>query len=112
MGFFGLFHSLSAVFHPEEPPSWRPPLVHDADRFKPTVDDVLRVKESLGRISSFPLELVDTVIDLAEYWPHTSTTTTTSMIVRPGREEENQFIVSWINPFCLEESAFGASVVV
>jgi hypothetical protein len=63
------------------------------DRYKPSVEDVLAVKDTLGRIAPLPQELLDAIIDSAEYWPHTSTSTTHSSMVRSGADE-NQFLVS------------------
>ncbi|KAK3996389.1 hypothetical protein QBC44DRAFT_304352 [Cladorrhinum sp. PSN332] len=37
--------------------------------FKPSIVDVLVVKVMLNRAMNFPPEIVDVVIDLAEYWP-------------------------------------------
>lgn len=39
---------------------------------EPTVEDVLKAREILAAISHFPPELVDAIIDFAEYWPHTT----------------------------------------
>lgn len=38
--------------------------------YEPSVVDVLVVKVMLNRALNFPPEIVDVVIDLAEYWPH------------------------------------------
>ncbi|POS82875.1 hypothetical protein EPUL_005162 [Erysiphe pulchra] len=37
--------------------------------FQPSVEDVLATKESL--LNKLPIEIVDFIIDFAEYWPHT-----------------------------------------
>jgi hypothetical protein len=42
---------------------------------EPTVQDVLRVKSLLEQAPSsmtLPLELIDIILDYAEYWPHTT----------------------------------------
>jgi hypothetical protein len=63
----------------------------------PSIGDVLLVKDVLFRKLGLPLEIIDVVIDFAEYWPHTSTIRTggEEIKVRAGRPlTENQFIVS------------------
>lgn len=76
------------------------PGVYSSDRYKPSVSDVLAVKEALHNKSKLPYELVDTIVDIAEYWPHTTTKTMfskpTSVIAGRSREEE-RFIVSLSN---------------
>ena len=50
---------------------------HRNDCHLPTVADVLEVKAILQRFSKssvLPLEIIDIIIDEAEYWPHTSIT--------------------------------------
>jgi hypothetical protein len=67
---------------------------YNSDRYQPSVSDVLAVKEALHRKSTLPFELVDAIVDMAEYWPHTSTILPESITVRGARDGENQFIVS------------------
>ena len=43
---------------------------HEEGSYKPSVVDVLVVKVMLNRALKFPPEIVDIVIDVAEYWPH------------------------------------------
>lgn len=45
-----------------------------ANESGPTIQDVLQVKALLQRasIAVLPLEVIDMIIDFAEYWPHTS----------------------------------------
>lgn len=74
-----------------------PPVIeyYSSERYKPTVKDVLEVKADLLRKFAIPTELIDTIIDFAEYWPYTTTIRngpTTS--VRAGGDTENRFIVS------------------
>lgn len=38
---------------------------------EPTIEDVLKAQEILASISHLPVELIDLIIDYAEYWPHT-----------------------------------------
>ncbi|KAK4136862.1 hypothetical protein BT67DRAFT_373679 [Trichocladium antarcticum] len=40
---------------------------------EPTIADVLVIKTMLNRSLRLPPEIIDTVVDLAEYWPHSST---------------------------------------
>jgi hypothetical protein len=75
--------------------------MYNSDRYKPSVEDVLSVKEFLGSISSFPLELIDTVIDFAEYWPHTSTAITTPTSAR-AQNQENILVVCMVDLFSLQ----------
>jgi len=49
----------------------REPRVDDVDDelvYSPSVQDVLEVKEIIREASKLPLELIDEVIDFAEYW--------------------------------------------
>jgi len=64
----------------------------------PTVQDVLAVKRMFLQAIKLPLEIVDTVIDYAEYWPHTSVVTNHSFLATGahiGREQEsgNVFVI-------------------
>ena len=69
------------------------------DSYEPIVLDVIVVKAMLNKATRLPPEIIDTVVDLAEYWPHTSTE-----IIYTGRPAidrkdansavENQFLVS------------------
>jgi hypothetical protein len=74
--------------------SWTPAAVYDSSRYSPSVSDVLDVKSYLFKRFDLPIELIDTIIDTAEYWPHTSTITDHSTMIRAQRDRENQFIVS------------------
>ena len=70
----------------------------EATLYQPSVEDVLQVKQSLFKELRLPIELVEVVIDLAEYWPHTTSVTTNDadhpISVRSGAEFENRFLVS------------------
>ncbi|KAI9649290.1 hypothetical protein NHQ30_001862 [Ciborinia camelliae] len=79
---------------------------HDSDRYQPSVEDVLTVKNFLFNLnpnSTLPLELIDDILDLSEYWPHTTTryplpgpqgiSIRRGMTVRSGGEGENKFIL-------------------
>jgi hypothetical protein len=68
---------------------------YTSDRYKPSVEDVVHVKEAMHSKSRLPYELIDAVVDMAEYWPHTTTILPRSVIVKGGRHfEENQLLVS------------------
>lgn len=69
--------------------------VHESP-YDPSGKDVLHVKGLLHNISTLPLELIDQIIDLAEYWPHTTTTTPFAIRVAKG-PNENKFVVCSIN---------------
>jgi len=43
---------------------------HREGLYEPSVVDVLIVKVMLNRALNFPPEIVDVVVDIAEYWPH------------------------------------------
>ncbi len=44
-----------------------------SSNYASSVADVLVTKALLQRAGQLPLELVDAIVDMAEYWPHTST---------------------------------------
>jgi hypothetical protein len=64
-----------------------------SETYNHSVEDVLQVKTILHNVSSFPLEIIDAVIDLAEYWPHASTVYSSPTRVLSG-SGENRFLVS------------------
>jgi len=64
---------------------------YSPDRHFPSPHDVVEVKQELLSRIHLPLELIDTIIDYAEYWPRT-VTTRGSVIVASGRDE-NRFLV-------------------
>jgi hypothetical protein len=68
--------------------------IDDIDGYKPSIRDVLAVKEALHKKSTLPYELVDAIVDMAEYWPHTSTFTSHPITIQAGRGDEDKFIVS------------------
>jgi len=78
----------------------RQPEVASASRYLPTIKDVLVVKAMLLKGKRLPIEMVDLVLDHAEYWPHT----TAFVEPRPGgngllsiyggqHDNENRFLV-------------------
>ena len=62
--------------------------------FEPSPMDVLVTKAMLTSGLKLPPEIVLSVLDFAEYWPHTSTVLDHSLIVTSGRGREDKFIVS------------------
>jgi hypothetical protein len=80
--------------------------IYSADRYKPTIQDVLSVKEDLIKAFHLPAELVDDVVDYAEYWPHTTTTRVggevTITTFRSHDRNQNQLLVSIIYPFTVK----------
>ncbi len=41
-------------------------------RYEPTFSDVIVVKAMLSKALTVPAEIVDQIVDFAEYWPHTT----------------------------------------
>ena len=70
--------------------------VSDKKLYDPSPRDVIIVRYLLRVIASLPLELIDTIIDLAEYWPCVSTINTTNHNVRSSQNDGNKFVVSGI----------------
>lgn len=74
--------------------------------FSPKADDVVAVKKFFLERAKLPLELVDAIIDLAEYWPHTRSVfqrLDNPLYVRGGGSDENQLLVS---PFTYEKERY------
>ena len=67
--------------------------VSDRKLYDPCPRDVIYVKHLLRVIASLPLELVDIIIDLAEYWPCVTTINTTTLAVRDIQNNGNQLMV-------------------
>lgn len=64
------------------------------DPYEPSILDVLVVKAMLNRAFALPLELIDTVLDMAEYWPHSSAVVQIRKTVHGGRRGlEDQLLV-------------------
>lgn len=62
--------------------------------YQPSALDVVVVKAMLTNGLRLPHEIVLSLLDHAEYWPHTTTTLDHSRTVSSGAGRENQFIVS------------------
>lgn len=62
--------------------------------YEPSALDVVVVKIMLTKGCKLPHEIVLSLLDHAEYWPHTTTTLDHSLSVSSGAGRENQFVVS------------------
>jgi hypothetical protein len=62
---------------------------------EPTIADVLVVKAMLTKGLSLPIEIIDTIVDLAEYWPHTTAKASLAPIARGNspRGKEDVLVV-------------------
>jgi len=67
--------------------------VYDYSRYSPSVNDVMSVKSFMFELFNLPIELIDSIIDTAEYWPHSTTITSDGTTIRAQRDRENQFIL-------------------
>jgi hypothetical protein len=71
-------------------------MVGASNRYTPSFQDILEVKQILIERGALPLEIVDTIIDFAEYWIKTTTCRTRGQVsVRAGGEFEESLLVSW-----------------
>lgn len=61
--------------------------------YEPTPMDILVVKMMLQQGLNLPAEVVLSILDFAEYWPHTSATLDSSFVTNSGRDTENRFVV-------------------
>ena len=66
------------------------------EEFSPTIQDVLDVKQIMFKKGNLPLELIDTIIDAAEYWVRTTTSRSGGTItISSGRGTvEDKLLVS------------------
>jgi hypothetical protein len=62
--------------------------------YQPSALDVVVVKAMLTKGLALPNEIVLSLLDHAEYWPHTCTILDRSLTVTSGEGHEDQFIVS------------------
>lgn len=69
----------------------------DSSSFEPSIADVLVIKSMLTKGLSLPPEIVDTITDLAECWPHTTTEASfqedPTRTARGDTGQENVFLV-------------------
>lgn len=61
--------------------------------YEPSALDVVVVKIMLTKGCKLPHEIVLSLLDHAEYWPHTTTTLDHSLSVSSGAGRENQFVL-------------------
>jgi hypothetical protein len=75
--------------------------------YEPTVTDVFDVRDMMIKSLGLPLELIEAIIDAAEYWPHTTAvcdftaTPDGPLFVRSGRNNEDVFLVRQPCPFAV-----------
>ena len=93
----------------EEAPDASTPAPRPGPPYEPTFADVLVVKAMMSKGCGLPNELMDKIVDLAAYWPHTTTQSTGDSprfdnsapwwkAIRAGRpKSENEFLVSQAN---------------
>ncbi len=71
----------------------------------PSVQDVLAVKNILSKTSRLPLEIIDIIVDFAEYWPCASVTMQGEKYAEGGENtlinKEDAFLVRNKNLFYL-----------
>ena len=60
--------------------------------YEPTVEDVVSVKTFFFKKYALPIELLDAIIDFAEYWPHTTTKLTQQTSIRSGSREDQMLV--------------------
>lgn len=65
--------------------------------YKASAMDVVVTKMMLQQGLKLPAEVILSILDFAEYWPHTSATLKTPFITLSGGDRENQFVVSSIS---------------
>ncbi|KAK4144991.1 uncharacterized protein C8A04DRAFT_10967 [Dichotomopilus funicola] len=80
--------------------------------FEPTVADVLVVKAMLAKAllatsSRLPPEIVDVIVDLAEYWPHTTAELNDSTIIARGNQLSGRSSGDGENVFLLRSPPLG-----
>jgi len=100
--FLPLFIILGFYQYLRSEPSALVAMASRSEPYEPSINDVFVVKATLRTIhkkSPLPLELIDTIIDFAEYWPHTTTTRRGGTLrLSSGTFRENKFLVNSILP--------------
>lgn len=90
-----LFNPPLAAEEAEKPISG--PSSSTESQYSPSVQDVLNVKQMFIDELELPLELIDSVIDFAEYWPHSSSfirpSANSPVIIRGQSGHEDQLLV-------------------
>lgn len=77
--------------------------------YKPTVQDVLLVKSILAyqpRSSPLPIELIDQIIDDAEYWPHVHASLTEPVTASGGYDANHDILLLRTPPICSAATTF------
>lgn len=78
-------------FEDEQPSTSR---VYAPGQFEPFLADVLEVKNDLFKGLKLPMEIVDAIVDFAEYWPHTTTVRRNGELsIRAGRGREEEKLI-------------------
>ncbi|KAK4236019.1 hypothetical protein C8A03DRAFT_17285 [Achaetomium macrosporum] len=73
---------------------------------EPSIADVLVVKAMLNKALNLPPEIVNAIIDFAEYWPHSSTEVSfadSRVAARGGRQGDEDHFLLRSNPIGLQE---------
>ena len=84
-------------------PSRRSSSASDDRPYEPSLVDIALVKAMLIRAKKLPPDLVDTILDMAEYWAHSTTRLDERIGILGGNEErENRFLARI--PSCLPKS--------
>jgi hypothetical protein len=77
-------------------------------QYEPSVVDVIVVKAMLTKALSFPPEIIDRIVDVAEYWPHTTTELNgTTVIARGNNQFHRPSDKSLENMFLLRSTPLG-----
>ncbi|KAK0105277.1 hypothetical protein ONS95_004338 [Cadophora gregata] len=89
----------SVVFGPSQNNMDPATSFYEADRYVPSIEDVIATKDTLFERFKLPIELIDTIIDFAEYFPRTTMCRTGGELhVRSGGSglgghSENRFLL-------------------
>lgn len=87
---------LSNSSHPQPPPELK-------NTHEPTLKECIEVKQALAEAANFPPELIDIIMDFAEYWACSAASIDYSVTSRKqlgihGGHRENEFLVSPLIP--------------
>ena len=67
---------------------------HAPGTYEPTTADVVRVRQIIFKGVNVPVELIDMILDFAEYWPHNTTVLDPGPILSGSGLSENTLLVS------------------
>lgn len=76
-------------------------------QYEPSVVDVIVVKAMLIKALGFPPEILDRIVDLAEYWPHTTTELNGTTVIARGNNPFGVDRPSTENMFLLRSPPLG-----